>query len=200
MAAADLSEITQVILKERQGRDRGWFDQEAECFHQDSRVHITWFDGPGSEFVRRSRKTYAQGIRPTHRLAPPVIHLRDGRAVAEVPAEISVVQDFGGVKAYIVAYTRLVYRLESRSGVWKITQFDCIYERDTLVPLTYGAAIDLDPDLLARFRPSYMYLGYHLHETGLAVRDDLYGDDRPDEVDALYEDAFAWMKQGCTAR
>ena len=186
------SEIADVILKERQGRDRGWFEQEAACFHDDSRVRITWFDGPGAEFVRMSSERYADGVQPNHRLSPPVVHVNGQRAVAEVPAEISVVQDFSGVRAYIVAYTRLLYRLEKREGVWKISQFDCIYERDTLVPVRYGATIHLDPDILARFRPSYMYLGYHLHEIGLTVREDLFGDDQPDAVATLYREAFAW--------
>ena len=196
----DISEITQVILKERQGRDRGWFEQEAACFHEDSRVRITWFDGPGAEFVRMSSERYSDGVQPNHRLSPPVVHVREHRAIAEVPAEISVVQDFSGTQAYIVAYTRLLYRLESRDGVWKISQFDCIYERDTLVPVTYGASIDIDPDILAQFRPSYMYLGYHLHEIGLTVRKDLFGDDQPEEVAALYRDAFAWMMPSGTGR
>lgn len=189
----DITEITQIILKERQGRDRGWFEQEAACFHEDSRVRITWFDGPGAEFVRMSSERYADGVQPIHRLSPPIVHVNEHRAIAEVPAEISVVQDFSGVPAYIVAYTRLLYRLESRDGRWKISQFDCIYERDTLVPVTYGATIDLDPDILDQFRPSYRYLGYHLHEIGLTVRQDLFGDDQPAEVAALYRDAFTWL-------
>lgn len=193
-ATDDVTEITQVILKERQGRDRGWFDQETDCFHEDSRVRITWFDGPAAEFVRRSREMYANGTRPSHRLAPPVVHVDGKRAVAEVPAEISAVHDFGGEEAYIVAYTRLLYRLESRADTWKITQLDCIYEHDTLVPVRYGATIELDPDILARFRPSYRYLGYHLHESGLPVRDDLFGDDRPDQLNALYDETFTWLK------
>ena len=38
-----------------------------------------------------------------------------------------------------------------------------------------------------------MYLGYHLHEIGLTVRQDLFGDDRPEAVATLYREAFAWM-------
>ena len=47
----DVTEITQLVLRERQGRDRGWWAQMADCFHPDSRVTLSWFDGPGSEFV-----------------------------------------------------------------------------------------------------------------------------------------------------
>jgi len=191
----DASAISQLILRERQGRDRGWFEQEAECFHADSRVRISWFDGPGPEFVRLSSELYANGIRPIHRIYAPVVHIEADRAVAEVPAEISIVQDFGGVDAYVINYVRLLYRAECRDGVWKLSAFDCVYERDTLSPVIFGQSPKLDPELLARFRRPYMYLGYHLHETGKSLRDDLYGDDRPDEVNRLYKDAFGWLRQ-----
>jgi SnoaL-like domain len=189
----DITELTQVIFKERQGRDRGWFDQEAACFHPHSRVHITWFDGPGAEFVELSRAIFAEGIRPSHRLSPPVVHLAGERAVAEVATEISVIQSFGGVDAYVVSYTRLLYRLECIDGNWKISALDCIYERDTLVPVIYGMSPKIDPDVLSRFRRPFMYLAYHLHEIGKSVRDDLYGDDRPEQVKALYKAAFSWL-------
>jgi hypothetical protein len=189
----DITEISQVILMERQGRDRGWFEQMEECLHPDSRIRISWFDGTGTEFVRRSREAAAAGIRPTHRLSPPVVHLHGDRSVAEVPAEISLLRDVGGFNAYIVSYTRLLYRLERREGAWKISAIDAIYERDTLVPTVYGAPLKLDPEILAKFRRPYMYLAYLLREAGNSVRDDLYGDDRPDEVNGLYQSAFDWM-------
>ena len=191
----DITEVTQVIFKERQGRDRGWFDQQAACFHPHSRVHITWFDGPGAEFVELSRAIFAEGIRPSHRLSPPAVHLAGERAVAEVPTEISVIQSFGGVDAYVVSYTRLLYRLECIESNWKISSLDCIYERDTLVPVIYGTSPKIDPDILSRFRRPFMYLAYHLHEIGKSVRDDLYGDDRPEQTEALYESAFSWLRQ-----
>jgi SnoaL-like domain len=191
----DITELTQVIFKERQGRDRGWFDQEAACFHPHSRVHITWFDGPGAEFVELSRAAFAEGIRPSHRLSPPGVHLAGERAVAEVPAEISVIQSFGGIDAYVLSYTRLLYRLECIKSNWKISSLDCIYERDTLVPVIYGMSPKIDPGVLSRFRRPFMYLAYHLHEIGKPVRDDLYGDDRPEQVEALYESAFSWLRR-----
>ena len=63
----DITEITQIVLLERQGRDRGWWAQMAKCFHPDSRVTLRWFDGPGPEFVSRSQKMFEMGIRILHR-------------------------------------------------------------------------------------------------------------------------------------
>ncbi|MEU3294371.1 nuclear transport factor 2 family protein [Streptomyces longwoodensis] len=196
----DTTEITQVILKERQGRDRGWFEQEESCFHPHSRVRITWFDGSGAEFVELSRASFAEGIRPSHQLSPPVVHTAADRAVAEVPAEISVVQNFGGVDAYVISHTRLLYRLERIDGTWKISSLDCVYDRDTLVPVVYGTSPKLDTEVLTRFRRPFMYLAYHLHDIGKSLRDDLYGSDRPEQVNELYQAAFDWLRQGPSTR
>ncbi|WP_410631542.1 nuclear transport factor 2 family protein [Amycolatopsis sp. cmx-4-83] len=196
----DTTEITQVILKERQGRDRGWFDQEGSCFHPHSRVRITWFDGSGAEFVELSRESFAEGLRPSHRLYPPVVHSAGDRAMAEVPTEISIVQSFGGVDAYVISDTRLLYRLERIEDRWKISSLDCVYDRDTLVPVVFGTSPKIDTEILARFRRPFMYLAYHLHEIGKSLRDDLYGSDRPEQVDELYAAAFSWLRQAPSAR
>lgn len=192
--AVAATEITQLVLKERQGRDRGWFDQQGECFHADSRVRISWHDGPGAEFVRLSEQIFATGIRPNHRMAAPVVHVHRERAVAEVGAEIAIVQDFGGVDAYVVSQARLLYRLSRIDGRWGISGMDCIYERDELIPVVFGQNPVLDPEILARFRRPYMYLAYHLYLTGKTFNEGMYGDDRPDEVDALYTETFEWMR------
>lgn len=192
--AAAVAEITQVILKERQGRDRGWFEQELACFHSDGRVRISWHDGPASEFVAASRAVFAAGIRPTHRMGSPVVHLHRDRAVAEIGAEISILQNFDGVEAYVVSQARLLYRLTRADGRWGIALMDCIYERDELIPVVFGQQPELDPEILAGFRRPYMYLAYHLHLTGKTFNNGVYGDDRPAEVDLLYAEAFTWME------
>ena len=84
----DVTEITQVVLRERQGRDRGWWAQMAECFHPDSRVTLSWFDGPGAEFVSRSQKMSEMGIRILHRPSPPAVHVNGDKAVLELPISV----------------------------------------------------------------------------------------------------------------
>ncbi len=37
-------------------------------------------------------------------------------------------------------------------------------------------------------------LAYHLSNRGYEIANDLYGDDRPEAVAALYADAFAWLR------
>jgi hypothetical protein len=44
---ATVADLVQVIAHEREGRDRGWWDQMAGCYHPDSRVRSMWFTGTG---------------------------------------------------------------------------------------------------------------------------------------------------------
>ena len=52
--AADTSAITQLILRERESRDLGRWDEMRECFFGDSVVRISWFRGSGAIYVRTS--------------------------------------------------------------------------------------------------------------------------------------------------
>lgn len=71
-----------------------------------------------------------------------------------------------------------------------------MYERDTLTPAVPGARLPISPQELASYRSSYRCLVFQLSLTGKQARDDLYGDDRPEQVQALYTPAFAWLRAG----
>ena len=171
----DVTEITQVVLKERQGRDRGWWAQMADCFHPDSRVTLSWFDGPGSEFVARSEKMAQMGLRILHRPSPPVVHWQGTRAVLELPLSVERRFLLKGVEADLASYTRLLYKLERRETGWKILSLDAIYERDSLTPTVPGTTLEVDHEKLAQFRPSYRFVAYDFSTSGRWMRADLYG-------------------------
>jgi hypothetical protein len=189
----DIADVTQLILHERQGRDRGWWQQMRDCFDPQASVRLSWFDGSGADFVTESEAMTGRGDKAVHRLAPPVVHLHGERAVVEVPAAIEMRVDLDGVEADLTSYTRLLYRVHKQSGSWRIASLDAIYERDTLQSATPDAPLRLDPDRLAQFRVPYRMLAYHLSSRGYPVAGDLYGDDQPERVAALYADTFAWL-------
>jgi hypothetical protein len=56
LEAADVSAVTQLILRERLSRDLGLWEQMHDCFHDDSVVRISWINASGPEFVRRSKE------------------------------------------------------------------------------------------------------------------------------------------------
>jgi SnoaL-like domain len=191
----DIDEIQQLILRERQGRDRGWWDRMRAAYSADATVTISWFQGSASEFITRSEQMAANGDRAAHRLSPPVIDIFGDRAVAEVPAGIEVRAEIGGAEVDLVSYTRLLYRAERVSvDTWRLCSLAAVYERDTMVPVLPGTVLAIDHARLARLRPTYRWLAYHLCEKGYPVSPDLPGDDRPETVQAVYSYAFDWLR------
>ncbi len=189
---SDADEITQLVLHERQGRDRGWWEQMANCFHPDSQVNLSWFSGTGSDFAARSRVMSESGLWPLHRLSPPAIHVNKTRAFVELPVAVEVRFPLGGVEAELISYSRLLYTVEQRD-TWKIRSLTAVYERDTLTPAVPGTTLDIDPDRLSGFRPSYRCLSYHISLRGLQPPIDLYGDDQPDRAKRLYDEVLSWL-------
>lgn len=192
----EIAEITQLVLKERQGRDRGGWEQMEACFHPDSLVHLSWIHGTGAEFVARSRKMRETGgARPVHRASPPIVHTEGQRALVELPVAAEVRTTAHGVEVDLVSFMRLLYRVEKRDAAWKITQLTCIYERDTLTPAVHGSVLKLDIERMEQFRMPYRCLAYFFSLTSRTVGDDLYGDDQPERVDELYAAAFSWLRE-----
>lgn len=192
--AADTVAVTQLVLQERQGRDRGWWQQMRGCLAADARITLSWFRGTGTDFVTRSEEMVRSGTTSTHRLGPPVVHVSGDRALVEVPATIKARVDIGGLTADLASNTRILYRAERRHGRWWLVALDTIYENDTLTPVIPGTVPAVDADRLAHFREPYQLLAYHLDSLGYEVAEDLYGDDRPQEVERLYDEAFAWLR------
>ncbi len=189
----DLSRITQVVLHERQGRDRGWWAQMRDCYWPDSLVKLTWFTGPGPEFVTRSEAMVKGGSLSVHRLGPPVIQLSGNRALVEVSAAIEAPTVWQGVNAYLSSYCRIFYRVERRGDEWRIMSLDTIYERDTLTPSVPGEVVKVDPKSLEGKRQPYALLALLLEQRGFPVGNDQLGDDQPQNVAAFYDGAFRWL-------
>jgi hypothetical protein len=191
---SDSEEITQLIMHERQGRDRGWWDQMRQTFWPEATLRLSWIDGPATDFVEGSRKMAAGTSGAVHRLALPSIHIRNDRGVAEVSVTIQSRILVGGVETDLTSYLRLFYRTEKRSGRWGIVRMDAVYEADTMTPALPGQIVNLDPKLLEGRRPSYRLLSYLLEQRGISVPDDLYGVDRPRPLVELYRSAFEWAR------
>ncbi|GAA4641439.1 nuclear transport factor 2 family protein [Gordonia humi] len=192
----DVTRIAQVILKERQARDRGWWDQMRECIRSDAQIRLSWFRGSGTDFIAASQDMSRRGQKATHRMSPPVVSVYGRRAVVEISTGIEFRDLVGGVEADLTSYARLLYRLEQTSGVWQIISLDPVYERDSLIPTVPGDVPEIDREALQTIRAPYRFLGYYLAQSGYEVSDDLYGEDRPAEVEELYRACYGWAAQG----
>ena len=133
------------------------------------------------------------GIRVLHRPSPPVVHRHGDKAVLELPLSVERRFLLKGVEADLTSYTRLLYQVERRETGWKILFLNAIYERDTLVPTVPGTTLDVVHEKIAQFRAPYRFVAYDISLSGRSMTADLYGDDRPEQVQALYRSAFEWL-------
>jgi hypothetical protein len=59
-----------LILKERERRDLGRWEDMRDCFHADSQIRISWFRGNGADFVKGSIDMARCNVLAKRRLSP----------------------------------------------------------------------------------------------------------------------------------
>ncbi len=190
--AADITAITQLVVRERESRDLCFWNRMADCFFEDSHVEISWFQGNGKDFVTASKGMYDRGMRAKHRLGPVLVTLNRERAVATLSGIIDIPETIDGVELTLSAHCLMLYKVEKREGKWGLMSFGAIYRRDEFTPVIPGETVKLPKEQLAQYRPSYRNLSYSLSLTGYEPGNDLPGEDRPETVTAILEDVFGW--------
>lgn len=190
--AADVTAITQLILRERESRDVGRWERMRDCFWPESQVRVSWYRGNGSGFVDGSIDMARRGVLAKHRVTPILVNLNGDRAVGAMPSIIDLPVTLHGVELMLSAHARFLYRAERRKGTWRLMGFDAIYMRDELTPAVPGQSISINPDELKGFRPTYRLLTYYMTSQGYKVDPDLAGEDRPDLVTAMNNEIYGW--------
>jgi hypothetical protein len=190
--AADVSAVTQLVLRERLSRDLGLWEQMRDCFHDDSVVRISWINASGPEFVRRSKEMAERNVRASHRLGPILVTPAGDRAIAQLTANIDIPFTLESTDVMVSSHARFLFRAERRQGVWRLSGFDCVYLRDEMTPVLPGQTVAVDPEAVKAFRPTYRLLSYCLASNGFPVSNDLAGIDRPDLVNALFHEIYGW--------
>ena len=104
--AADVSAVSQLIVRERLSRDLGLWEQMHDCYHEDSVVRLSWINASGPEFVRRSKDMAARNVKATHRLGPVLVTLAGDRAIAQLGGVIDIPSKVRGVAVIFSSYTR----------------------------------------------------------------------------------------------
>jgi SnoaL-like domain len=196
LESADVTAITQLILRERESRDLALWERMRTCFWPDSLVRVSWFRGNGADFVTGSIDMVRRGVAAKHRLAPILVSLNGNRAVATLSGIIDLPVKIKGVDGTLSTHSRFIYRAEKRGERWGISGFDAVYVRDQFTPCVPGQTVFLDPAELESFRPTYRLLSYYLKSQGYSIDSVLAGDDRPDLVEALNREIFSWAGLG----
>jgi hypothetical protein len=191
--SANITSISQLIIRERESRDLGKWETMRDCFHSDSTVKISWFCGSGPDFVTGSIDMAKRGVFAKHRLAPVLVTLAGDRAVASLSAIIDIPSVIDGVDVVLSAHGRFIYRAERRDNVWRIFSFDCVYVRDEITPAILGQTVIINPEEVEGFRSSYRNLAWCLIKTGYEIDQDLPGDDQPETVEKFMNEINSWL-------
>ena len=192
MLAEDIVRIQQLICREREARDRAWWDEMRATWAEDSHVNVSWYSGPGKGFIDGSVRLQETSTPVKHKLGPIMVRIKGDKAVASVSTTILTRTVVEGIQADLGSDTRLIYRAVKQGGGWLLSSLDCIYESDRLTAATPGEQVVIDPETLNRYRQSYRCLSFVLEMGGVSVNKDLPGDDKPDQVRQLYSSIFAW--------
>lgn len=189
----DKANIIELVQFERFCRDNSLFDEMNKTYTDDAKIEISWFQGSAKDFVSESAKM-AGNTRTSHQIYNTQVWMDGDRAVAIMQASIKGQQELEGTKLNLSSDSKIVYELQRVDGEWLIHYMTCIYEADTLVPLTPVDNVKVDQVELASYRPSYACLAYTLHSHGYDIDQDLPGIDRPEQVNALYQTMNDWLE------
>lgn len=189
----DRIDVADIILRERLARDNRQWDEMAACYHPDSVVEVSWFRGSGAEFVAQSRKAVREGSVNFHIMTPPVVNIRQDRAISETPCILRSFSMMNGVEISFEGFVRLFWRAQRDGDRWLIAGLRCLYMKDEIHGRNPNRQPVFDEAQLASYRDSYRYTSANLANLGIPVTDDLPGIDRPEMVSQLRAGELEWL-------
>jgi hypothetical protein len=187
----DKNNIRELVEFERYCRDRALWDLMEQCYVQDSRIQISWFSGSGNEFVKASKGMPGA----THKINNTIVWLKNDKGIAEAIASIHLRHSDKGIEYDVISYVRLLFKVVKIESIWKIATMDCIYEKDTIIPVVPCKVLQISSQELLKYRYSYRCLSYVLSQRGELINDNLPGEDAPETIADLYEKASEWILQ-----
>lgn len=194
-AMLDREEIFDLARRERFARDQRRFDVMRDCFHDDTYVRTTWYDGHGgAAYVDATREWMSRTGNSKHWVFPAYAQVAGDRATVESPAMIFNRGKIDGVAVDFYSYCRFFSRCLRVDGAWKLRTFEVFFERDIMHAVNPAEALPVDWDVLGRMRPSYCFISYMQLSRGITVDQNLLGDDRPKELAAFHDGEAAWLR------
>jgi hypothetical protein len=191
--SADREAIREIIEQWVIYSDSGDWERFAQLWHEDGWMTATWLQAPAREFVHARRAGFERGVSILHFLGGFSCDVIAERAIAQTKMTINQRASVEGVLCDVVCTGRFYDFLERRAGRWGMVRRQPIYEKDRIDPVTPGAALRLDPQLLQSFPEGYRHLAYLQTRIGYEVKRSGLPGLRGPEVERLYEEGRAWL-------
>jgi hypothetical protein len=194
---ADKFEILENSITSLCHRDNGDWAGLGKCFHADSRITTSWFDGTAAEFVAQSN-AMMDGHHPKdtqrHMMSNPRITLNGDRAACEYYVILHQGRTLDGYEFDFQTWSVTIDLCERRDGVWRICTRKMIYEKSRMdphvpgtVPQSYYDSLDL-----SRYPQAIRFHCYRNERSSGQVPKNLIMKGSPEEVAARKEVA-AWV-------
>jgi hypothetical protein len=113
-----------------------------ECFHPGAMVTVSWFTGPIETFIELTRGLFAARKPEEHRkhwLGNQRADVKGTRAVLETDVQILIREYIGDALYDCTSYARFYDLMEKRGGVWRIAEWQTIYDKDRVDPVVPSA-------------------------------------------------------------
>ena len=140
-------------------------------------------------------------INTIHSISPVEIEIRNSKALSISFCNMTSRFSYQGNEYDKISSVRLISRLERlneahESGGWKILSLECIYIRDSIVPIQ-----PLSPDNVpsfeeaGKFNKCYRYSAWLLSTIGIESRNDLPNEEDPESVKEVLQRNQAWLDE-----
>jgi hypothetical protein len=188
----DKQEIRELIENWALWRDSGKFDRLSTVWLPEGRMITTWCQTSAAEFIARSRRAFADGIKVMHTLGGTSVDIAGARAIAQTRMQIMQRAPCHGVLVDVCCTGRFWDAIEKRGGRWGLLLRQPIYELDQMIPVDPNARLILEPELLQSYPEGYRNLAYLQTQIGLTVSKGLPGTRGP-EIEVLEERGRRWL-------
>jgi hypothetical protein len=173
-------------------RDAGMWEQFRTVWHPEGRMLATWTQGTGDEFIAMNKEGWAKGVSILHFQGAHTAQVSGVRAISMTKMHINQRAKVHDVLVDVVCTGRFYDFLEKRDGKWGFILRQPIYEKDRMDPVTPGASVPLEKELLESFPEGYRHLAYLQHKIGYPVKKNMPGL-KGERVEALYRAGDAWL-------
>jgi len=174
-------------------RDQSNWAALEDTFVQDGQISISWFCGPHSGFVSRSKELEANKKNLLkHITAAPVIKVNNDRALSEASVTITVRVKTPMGEFDTTTSGRFLDRLIKRDGEWLISDRIGIYEKDRIDSVSMPTIPAKMYEAAEQYPDEIRFIALGLATVG-ASPSPLTVMDKTPRLETLLEEANAWL-------